>query len=740
MRVLPITNKGCTSLVCIVSQLMICLTFLSCKKEEPEEDMEETTSIGQSGMSSAATSAGAADNIELIVDQASDDEEAGSGSLSWFSNISDFNQLEDEALTGLTAEAIDSENSTIAYSIDAESSTCDDGAWAPMLTIDGNAGTLSGAPSNSDVGQCSLTIIATSSNDSISQSLLITVENTNDSPQWQSTISDFSTPEDQSLPALVASATDIDGDSLTYLFDHANMTCDDGRWEPALIIDSATGIITGTPRYDLVGVTCSIIVIASDGTAQTEHNFNLTITETNPFASLTATSTISSNFIDEITPSPLSWASATLTADYFIHDSMAPDKIIIKKAGNYLLTLNMPVDLGATCTRCRAKAEVYINQVAMAEGFSGSSYIRNASTGNSKSSNHLAVTLQNLNIDDEVQVFVGTASSQSQKITTPGTSLYMEYLGAGRSLFTATAIETNDPVKPTILNQATPYALKWNEALKDAAFTHDDTTLPEEISLEAGDYIVHFNLPIAVNGTCASRKNVRVTFELDGLTAPGATAESGYIRCLGGDDQSSINWSGLLNGVTQNQKLTVKVVSATTSMDFIEIRATNLASIYIEKIDSSSKVLSLAGSDLVDASSETTSNDWNTAFQLLLKWDVFGLIDFDYFAHDLGNDNHQITITEPGDYLLVYSDHLTSNAQRAAPIVNLMINGVAVPSASCRTHYIRNATSHVNSSCSLVKFIEGSAAGDVIEFSSSQDIASGTVTSASDAQITLIRK
>lgn len=136
-------------------------------------------------------------------------------------------------------------------------------------------GTLSGTPTNGDVGANAFlvsvtdTIIATP----VEATLNVTVLNTNDAPIFAANpITGMAADEDAAYAAtLVGSASDDDGDALTY----AKVS------GPAWLSVAANGALSGTPTNDDVGVN-SFTVIVSDGiAAPVQATLNIEVTNTN---------------------------------------------------------------------------------------------------------------------------------------------------------------------------------------------------------------------------------------------------------------------------------------------------------------------------------------------------------------------------------------------------------------------------------------------------------------------------
>jgi autotransporter-associated beta strand protein len=174
------------------------------------------------------------------------------------------------------------EDSAYSGSIAGSASDVDAGATLTFAKVSGPAwltvgtnGTLSGTPSNSDVGANSFTVsvsdgIATS----VNATLNITVINTNDTPTWASNpIAGSDATEDSAYNASIAGiASDVDaGANLTY----AKVS------GPAWLTVGTNGALSGTPVNPDVGAN-SFTVSVSDGIAAPVTTIlNITVINTN---------------------------------------------------------------------------------------------------------------------------------------------------------------------------------------------------------------------------------------------------------------------------------------------------------------------------------------------------------------------------------------------------------------------------------------------------------------------------
>ncbi len=438
---------------------------------------------------------------------------------------------------------------------------------------------------------------------------------------------------------------------------------------------------------------------------------------------LAATETTSGSNINAAAGVALKWSSATFDDTYFDHSLVSsPERLIIKNAGDYLVAVTVPM-MGSV-TRAAVQAEVWVNGSPATGTIGESSYIRNGS-GHNESSNHIAVFLNDLAVDDYVEIYVKRTASPGTVNISGQASLYAEYIDAGRSVFSATATQTVDSIN---LNQTTPHGLQWAEVRKDGGFSHSDSLNPENITLEeSGDYLVLVNVPLTGNVT---RGNVRVLVQDDGVTVPGGEGKQGYIRNASGHTDSSIHWSGLIYNVEAGSVLSIKTEQEAAT-GAILVPAGKSASLYVEKIDSAKHVFFARGMTL------TGGDNWNPPTAQPIQWQNDDIIDADMFAHSTESDSHQISVNNNGDYLLIYNDSLTSSGARANPKITVEVNGTPRTGAETKSHYIRSASGHSESSGTLVYLLRELAAGDVITVSAVKEAAGSTVDDNQEALLVL---
>ncbi|MEC4091728.1 Ig-like domain-containing protein [Pseudoalteromonas rubra] len=157
--------------------------------------------------------------------------------------------------------------------------------WA---TFDTSTGTLSGTPSNDDVGSYQgIVISVTDGTETVSlTSFDITVSNTNDAPTISGTPA-TSVNEDTAY-SFTPNASDVDsGDTLT--FSIANQP----DWAS---FDTQTGTLSGTPANEHVGTTSDIVISVSDGSETVAlTGFSVTVVNTNDAPVISGTPATSVN-------------------------------------------------------------------------------------------------------------------------------------------------------------------------------------------------------------------------------------------------------------------------------------------------------------------------------------------------------------------------------------------------------------------------------------------------------------
>ncbi|NVK29936.1 MAG: putative Ig domain-containing protein, partial [Gammaproteobacteria bacterium] len=122
------------------------------------------------------------------------------------------------------------------------------------LNFEATSATLSGTPSNADVGTHTVTLSATDSALSVSQSYSLEVLNTQDAPAISGTPA--TSVDEDSAYSFTPTASDDDGDALTFSITNKP------SWAS---FNTMTGALTGMPVNADVGNTTGIVISVSDG-------------------------------------------------------------------------------------------------------------------------------------------------------------------------------------------------------------------------------------------------------------------------------------------------------------------------------------------------------------------------------------------------------------------------------------------------------------------------------------------
>jgi hypothetical protein len=538
--------------------------------------------------------------------------------------------------------------------------------------------------------------------------------------------------------------TDMDGDPISYTCRYDN-TIDgvvgSGLGDCTLLInkdgsnpsfDTNTGVFSGwNPPFSAAGADFEFEIVGTDpGFASSSVIFSGTVRYGSPMAWLQGNRTTNSTNINQATAYAMEWSSSTVDTDFFTHSlSVNPERLVIQTAGNYFIAVTIPIS--STVQRPCVQAQVRVNGTTVNGGIGESSYIRSLD-GHNESSNHVAMLLENLSVNDRIEIYVQATAAAGTVTVSNAASLYAEYVHPDRTIFTATATQTT---AGTNLNQATAAALEWSEGLKSTGFTHNDVVNPENITIdEAGDYLVYVNVPLY---STIQRGNIRLLIQDDGTTVPGGEGKQGYIRNQSGHTDSSVHWSGLIHNVAAGSILTIKTEqeagSGTISVQSSPVQ--QYASLFIEKIDSSMHLFSSNGTRLAGP-----TTDWNPASALNILWENDVIIDTNSFTHSDTVNPEQVTVNNDGDYLLIYNDSFTTTVQRANPKITVNVNGSPAAGAETKCHYIRNGPPHSESSGTLVYLLKGLSTGDIVTLNTQQEGNTGAVDDTSESLLVLWRK
>ncbi|MBC98222.1 MAG: hypothetical protein CME63_10755 [Halobacteriovoraceae bacterium] len=433
-------------------------------------------------------------------------------------------------------------------------------------------------------------------------------------------------------------------------------------------------------------------------------------------------------------PYSIKWNIEKFDSSYFSHSNTNfSHQITFATAGNFHLSLSIPLEEVSGNNRRSVRAEVYINGAPIDIGRAESGYIRD-NNDHTKSSLHLDLILSDLKVDDILEVKVIKATTPTGKVRTSGAKLFLQYIEPAREVLLLKGQET---IAGANLNPISATPFSWTETeLKTAAFSHSSAAGQSVTFNQSGDYRVSLNIPLQDPSGCPNsnyRSSAQAIIKVNGSQVNSGRASQGYIRCYEGHQFSSLHWFGVLHNISSGQTLTVDLVGEADVNQQIIIPSSKSASLSIEKLESGIKKISLSGNQL------TTGNNWNPTNGGSVRWSSSIEKDSDVFSHSTSTNNHQITFSESGDYLILYNDVLSSSVQRANPTVQFRLNGSLPDGAECSTHYVRNLNSHSESSCSFSYLLDNVSSGDRLDIALSAEAANGTVNDKNNAQLTIVQ-
>tara|TARA_Y100000590_G_scaffold470727_1_gene668798 strand:- start:836 stop:10723 length:9888 start_codon:yes stop_codon:yes gene_type:complete len=452
------------------------------------------------------------------------------------------------------------------------------------------------------------------------------------------------------------------------------------------------------------------------------------------FSGTQTTAPATPNNLNQATPYAMKWASSKFDSNYFNHSTSSfSHQVTVLQAGDYKLTLAVPLYLTTTTgSRRSVRAEVYVNGTVIPHAIAESSYVRNAND-HQESSLHLGILLKSLSANDKIEVKFNQATATGD-LDTSGAKLFVEFVDLAKDIFYATGTRTTNS---TNLNQATAFEMEWsNVDVKDSIYTHNIGSTPEDITVSSTDaYFVFVNIPLDHSVACTNQRvNIIGELLINGSPISGGSFSQGYIRCTQGHTRSSIHWFGVID-LSNTDTLSVSVQAETTILNTITVPGSREASLYMERIDSTSESISLTSSSL------TSGTNWNTATAgVALQWNTQRFKDATTYSHNTATNSEEITFNESGDYLLYYTDELTTTSARINPNINFKLNGVTLDGGECATHYMRNGNGHNNSSCTTILPLTNISSGDILRIETALEAQTGTATSTGVANLTIQKK
>ncbi|MED5280695.1 MAG: Ig-like domain-containing protein, partial [Verrucomicrobiota bacterium] len=429
------------------------------------------------------------------------------------------------------------------------------------------------------------------------------------------------------------------------------------------------------------------------------------------------------------TSKAIKWSTADLDPSTFEFDASSPSRLKVKAAGDYFLAFTGPIIEQARTADKRSQVHFFVKKngtTTIQAATARSTYVRHDSD-HTESSGHMHLLLPSLSANDYIEIYAKCFDNATQNSVKIGTaSLFLEKIASSRTIFSATATRL---VAGTNLNPDTASALQWTQDIADTGFTHSNSSNSHNITLaNAGKYLVFANVPLSGG---VSRGSPQMIPKLDGVQVSGGFAAQGYIRNADATTKSSIHWVGLVQTNSANKVLTFDLGKRAAG-GTLTVPTNEKASVFIEKLSNANNLFSARATQL------STGDNWNAAGEV--KWATQETIDASKFTHSASSNAHQVAVDADGDYLLLYSDGLTSGVARANPKMVVRVNGNDISGAEVSSHYQRNASGHIHSSGALVTVLNGLKANDIITVGVSVEATSGTVNDHVAGRLVLLKK
>ena len=433
-------------------------------------------------------------------------------------------------------------------------------------------------------------------------------------------------------------------------------------------------------------------------------------------------------YLNSATPKAIAWTEkSSVDPGIFEHSLVEPAKLMVKQDGDYLVAATMPIiSIDDNDNRPCQALEVYVNGEPAPGTVGSSGYIRNQPRNANmqrETSDHAHALLAGLSAGDVIEVRAYKTAQPAIRTQIQSASLYVERVDASRTVFAALSDDdTNNANLNPDFDDPGPTQLAWTFTRKDSGITHNNGQ--PGIRLSAGTYMLFVNIPMQSTVQRASA-GLEILLGDEVFPAAGFTAFQGYIRSTSGHNEASVHWAGVIQ-VEGTETLILQTVRQAQAGN-VTIQPDKQASVYLEKIDDASGLLAVSAIGVNNG-----ANNWNPASKVAVKWDTESINDSSLFQRS-GPNNTGIQIQQAGHYLLLYQDTLFTapggGPDRPNPRISIEVNGQEVAGAETKTHYIRDANDHNESSASLVFLLENLAANDTITVSAQREGQTGIVSS-----------
>jgi hypothetical protein len=315
-------------------------------------------------------------------------------------------------------------------------------------------------------------------------------------------------------------------------------------------------LLPGLSAGDVIEVRTERIIVAGVSVADTASLYVELIPEEDSIFLARSSGTTEGTNVNPPDITELVWNSKISDAG-FTHSDGGSD-IVLDDPGDYMVYVNIP--LNGTPARSSVQLIVYLDQFEIEGGFAQQGYIRNAS-GHFDASIHWSGIVRTETVSQVLSIGVN-AQGNAGTVTMGGreASISLQKIDTSSGVFSAVSIDMAD--ETFNYNSDDKSSLAWVSGsplpiiLDDATFAHDELGVDRQnIQVEkAGSYLLVYNDVLQGD---AARVNPRITVEVNGDPVPGLETKSHYIRISNGHNASSGTIVGLLDGLAENDVITI---------------------------------------------------------------------------------------------------------------------------------------------------------------------------------------
>ncbi|MES2749536.1 MAG: DUF2341 domain-containing protein [Patescibacteria group bacterium] len=265
-------------------------------------------------------------------------------------------------------------------------------------------------------------------------------------------------------------------------------------------------------------------------------------------------------------------------------------------------------------------------------------------------------------------------------------------------------------------------AMEWSTSSIDSFyFTHSTTSSSQRVTIrQAGDYYISVNVPQQRTDATANDTRVGVEVRINGVAAPQGLGRSAFIGNAQGQNESSGHSNFMLTGMQANDYVEVFVSGLTTINASDIVTVTGQASMFIEYIPTTSAVFAAT------TTATTNSTNLNQVTAYPLSWTETR--QDSGFVHSDTVTPQNITLSNPGTYLVQVSVPLTSVTADQSVLGRVLLNGTQVSGGIMSQGYIAGVTGDNDASIHWSGVVVSTTTNQVLTISTEREGAAGTTT------------